>query len=473
MQRNPILKSMDNQKSIHFEISERKILLRFFDVVFVLFGLYCVGFIFHFNYFKFSSTNYYWTIVLALYINAFGAIFEMYNLQVASNHFQVLRSTILTTSSTVIFYLLTPVFSPQLPKNRWQLLVFYIAVFVALYTWRMIYVRFLASNRFVQNAVLICDSEQVQELVQGLESVDPHYKIIGYVNSDYHSKNKFEYQYVKHIKSEDLSLFVAKNGISEIVIASQQTDGITAELYQQLLRLLESGKSIREYTHVYESKTQRIPVQYISRDFYRFFPFSRSNQNKLYLYFIRIFEVVFSLIGLGIGLALLPLILICNVFWNKGKLFYTQKRVGKDGIVFKIIKFRTMVKNAEKSGAVFAKLNDSRITTFGKFLRKTRIDEFPQFINILKGDMAVIGPRPERPVFVNEIAKMMPFYETRHIIKPGLTGWAQVNYSYGEKLEDSLIKLQYDLYYIKHRSIYLDLSIAFKTVSTVLFYRGQ
>jgi exopolysaccharide biosynthesis polyprenyl glycosylphosphotransferase len=464
---------MDNKKKMHFEISERKVLLRIFDVVFVLLGLYSIGFIFNFNYFKFSATNYYWAIVLALYIDAFGAIFEMYNLQVASNHFQVLRSTILTTSTTVIFYLLTPVFSPQLPKNRWQLLVFYVTIFVALYTWRMIYVRFLASNRFVQNVVLICDREQVEELVLGLESVDPHYKIIGYVNSDHYSKNEFEYQYVKHIKREDLSLFVAKNGISEIVIASQKTDGITAELYQQLLHLLESGKSIREYTQVYESKTQRIPVQYISRDFYRFFPFSRSNQNKLYLYFIRIFEIVFSLAGIIIGLFLIPLILLCNVFWNKGELFYTQKRVGKDGVVFKIIKFRTMVKNAEKTGAVFAKTNDTRITKFGKFLRKARIDEFPQFINILKGDMAVIGPRPERPVFVSEIAQMMPFYETRHIIKPGLTGWAQVNYSYGEKLEDSLIKLQYDLYYIKHRSIYLDLSIAFKTVSTVLFYRGQ
>jgi lipopolysaccharide/colanic/teichoic acid biosynthesis glycosyltransferase len=106
-------------------------------------------------------------------------------------------------------------------------------------------------------------------------------------------------------------------------------------------------------------------------------------------------------------------------------------------------------------------------------LGKTRIDEFPQFINILKGDMAVIGPRPERPVFVKEIARIMPFYETRHIIKPGLTGWAQINYRYGVNLEDSLIKLQYDLYYIKHRSFYLDLNIAFKTISTVLFYRGQ
>jgi lipopolysaccharide/colanic/teichoic acid biosynthesis glycosyltransferase len=132
-----------------------------------------------------------------------------------------------------------------------------------------------------------------------------------------------------------------------------------------------------------------------------------------------------------------------------------------------------MVLNAETNGAVFSTLNDTRVTPFGKFLRKTRIDEIPQFINILKGDMAVIGPRPERPIFVKEIAEMMPFYETRHVIKPGLTGWAQVNYSYGESFEDSLIKLQYDLYYIKHRSVFLDLNIIIKTISTVLFYRGQ
>ena len=464
---------MKNNKKIHFEISERKVLLRIFDVVFVLIGLYCLRYVSDFNYFHFSIDNYYWIIVLAVYINAFGAIFEMYNLQTASNAFQILRSTILTTTSTVIFYLLTPVFSPELPKSRLQILLFYVFFFIALYIWRMIYVHFLASNRFLQNVVLVCDKGQVEELVLGLESVDPHYRIIGYINLDTDSTLEFEHNTIQHIDIEKLTSFVNEKGVSEIIVASQKTDGITADLYHQLLCLLESGKSIREYTQVYESKTQRIPVQYISRDFYRFFPFSRSNQNKLYLLFIRLFEIVLSLIGLSIGLLILPFILIGNLFWNRGQLFYTQKRIGKDGAVFRIIKFRTMIKNAEKAGAVFAKSNDIRVTKFGKILRKTRIDEFPQFINILKGDMAVIGPRPERPVFVDEIAKIMPFYETRHIIKPGLTGWAQVNYSYGEKLEDSLIKLQYDLYYIKHRSVYLDLSIAFKTISTVLFYRGQ
>jgi lipopolysaccharide/colanic/teichoic acid biosynthesis glycosyltransferase len=173
------------------------------------------------------------------------------------------------------------------------------------------------------------------------------------------------------------------------------------------------------------------------------------------------------------ALVLLPIILLGNLVANRGKLFYTQKRVGQNGKVFKILKLRSMIKNAEKNGAVFSQKNDSRITGFGKFLRKSRLDEFPQFINVLKGQMAIIGPRPERPVFVKEISEIMPFYETRHVIKPGLTGWAQVNYAYGATIDDSLMKLQYDLYYIKHRSIFLDINIIFKTLSTIVFYRGQ
>jgi exopolysaccharide biosynthesis polyprenyl glycosylphosphotransferase len=463
---------LNKYKDIHFEISERKILLRIFDLFFVFISLYIVSKLFNFDYFNISTTNYYWTIVLGIYLLFIGSVFEMYNLQVASNQFQVLKSIILTSSTTVLLYLLTPFYTPFLPSNRLQIVIFFFAIFGSLYIWRMLYVRFFASNRFVKKVVLVCDQDQVEELVNGLESVDPHYKVLGFVNSDSNS-DKDDSVTIKNIEIDKLRNFVSKNSISEIVVASQKTDGITVELYNQLIYILENGFIIREYTQVYESITQRIPVQYVSRDFYRYFPFSRSNQNHLYLLVVRLLEVIISTIGLSVGLILTPLILICNLIWNKGKLFYKQERVGKNGEVFNIVKFRTMVKNAEKEGAVFATVNDTRITPFGKILRKARIDEFPQFINIIKGEMAVIGPRPERPVFVKEIAEIMPFYETRHVIKPGLTGWAQVNYSYGATIDDSLIKLQYDLYYIKHRSLFLDVNIIFKTLSTVLFYRGQ
>lgn len=456
---------------MHFEISERKMILRLMDGLIVVTMLVLVQYLFDYHYFNFNTFKFSKVALLIVYLNVFGTIFEMYNLQVASNHLEILKSTLLAATTTVFVYLFTPILTPELPRQRLPIIVFYVCIIGGLLLWRQFYVYFLASHRFSQNVVLICDQSQVKELVEGLENVDPHYKIIGYVNSD--DSISQESLFLRNIPKEKLSLFVKQNGISEIVIASQKTDGITADLYQQLLHLLEYGKVIREYTQVYESKTQRIPVQFISRDFYRFFPFSRSNNNKLYLLVVRLLEFLFSVFGLLICGLLIPFIALGNAIGNKGSLFYSQERVGKDGVIFKIYKFRTMTRSVSGSPASFVQENDSRVTPFGKMMRKSRVDEFPQFFNILKGDMAVIGPRPEQPFFVREIAQIMPFYETRHVIKPGLTGWAQVNYPYGESIEESLIKLQYDLYYIKHRSIFLDLSITFKTITTVVFYRGQ
>ena len=464
---------MKSKKKIHFEVSERKILLRIFDVLFVLLSLYLVGIVFNFDYFSITPSNFYWTIVLGTYILVIGSVFEMYNLQVASSQYQVVKSIILTASTTVLVFLLTPFFTPALPSNRLQILYFFLAIFLALFLWRMFYLNYLASHRFEKKVILVCEKELVDELVLGLKSIDPHYSIIAVVNTDESSAYFIQNKAVSVILVSQLEKFVKKNSVSEIVIATQKTEEITVELHNKLLQLLESGYIIREYTQVYESLTQRIPVQYVARDFYKYFPFSRNNQNQLYLVFVRVLDIVVALVGISIGLLLLPFILLCNAIGNRGKLFYTQIRVGKNGENFRIIKFRTMVKNAESGGAVFATTNDTRITPYGKFMRKTRIDEFPQFINILLGHMAVIGPRPERPVFVDKIAEIMPFYQTRHIVKPGLTGWAQVNYSYGDSIEDSLIKLQYDLYYIKHRSIFLDFNIMLKTFSTILFFRGQ
>lgn len=460
---------MSTSQKIHFEISERKILLRFLDLFFPLTVLAFIGHYFQFDYFKVSQSNFTWTIVLAIYLLFFGSIFEMYNLQTASNRLQISKSIILTSSVTVLVYLLTPFYTPVLPSNRLQILLFFFSIFFSLTLGRYLYIILFASNRFMKKVLFVGNSKDIDVMVEELSKFNPHYQVVGYLSigeSNHDSK-------VKLVSDENIEEFVVNNFISEIVVVSSKNKLTSLNLYNKLLGLLEKGIVIRKYNQVYESSTYRLPLQFEDKELYKFFPFSRSNQNKLYIYFNRFFDIVFSIIGLFGFVILAPILWIVNLFANQGSFFYTQERVGKNGIPFTIYKMRTMVQNAEQNGAVFATTNDSRITPFGKFLRKTRLDELPQFINVLKADMAIIGPRPERPVFVEQIASSIPLYQTRHVIKPGLTGWAQVNYPYGSNLEDSLMKLRYDLYYIKHRSLFLDINIVVKTMSTVLFFRGQ
>ncbi len=464
---------MSQKSSIHFDISERKILLRFFDIISVLSLLYLVGLIFDFDYFKINEEHWVWSIVLALYLTIFATIFELYNLQKASKFETVIQNVILTSSVTVLFYLLTPFYTPELPENRLQIIYFYISINLSLFIWRYAYIVLISAPRYFKRVLLLCNIEDLDTIITSLHKSDPNYKVIGFISTGSNNSSHFQSENLLRFNSENVTDTVEKNLISEIVVAPSQEGSITVSLNNQLINLLENGVPIREYTQVYEEITHRVPVQHVDKDFYRYFPFSRSNQNKLYLFFHRVLDLLFSIIGLTFGLCISPFIIIGNLFANKGPLFYTQQRVGINGKHFKIFKLRSMIVNAEKDGAVYASKKDVRVTKFGRFLRKSRFDEIPQFINVILGDMSVIGPRPERPVFVKELSEKIPFYEIRHIVKPGVTGWAQVNAKYGETQDDTLEKLQYDLYYIKHRSFFLDISIVFKTLSTIIFFRGQ
>ncbi len=464
---------MTKKSNIHFDISERKVLLRVFDIISVLSLLYLVGIIFDFDYFIINEEHWVWSIVLAVYLTVFAAIFELYDLQKASKFEVVIQNIILTSSVTVLFYLLTPYYTPMLPENRLQIVYFYISVNLSLFIWRYLYIVLISAPRYFKRVLLLCNTADIDTIITSLHKSDPNYKVIGFINTDvkhfthYNSKDLLEFNV------DNVSEIIEEHKVSEIVVATSQDDEITVKLYSQLINLLEKGVPIREYTQVYEEITHRVPVQHVDKDFYRYFPFSRSNQNKLYLFFHRLLDLVFSVIGLAFGLLIVPIIIIGNIIANRGPLFYTQERVGRNGKPFKIYKLRSMVTDAEKDGARYASKKDSRVTKFGRFLRKSRFDEIPQFINVILGNMSVIGPRPERPVFVKELSEKIPFYEVRHIVKPGVTGWAQVNASYGVTTDDALEKLQYDLFYIKHRSFFLDISIVFKTLSTIIFFRGQ
>ena len=443
------------------------------DLISVLLVLYFINVEFNFDYFTISAEHWSWVFILVVYISVFGTVFELYDLQKASRVDKVFANIVLTASVTVLFYLLTPFYTPFLPANRMQILYFYLAIIVALFLWRLLYIKFIASPRFYKKVLIVGETSNIESIVDAFRNSDPNYKIVGFINCEEKTNHDLKYKGVVEYQPADIHNIIKDENISEIVVASYNAETITSEIYLDLIQLLERGFPIKEYTQVYEDITYRVPVQFVGKDFYKYFPFSRSNQNKLYLFFHRLFDLVIALIGVCPTLIFIPFVLLGNVMANRGPLFYAQNRVGKNGKIFKIVKFRTMIVNAEKEGAVWATKHDSRVTPFGKFLRRSRLDEMPQFFNILKGDMSLIGPRPERPYFVNELSQVIPFYETRHIIKPGLTGWAQVKVRYGSTVEDSLLKLQYDLYYIKHRSFFLDANVLVKTLSTMIFFRGQ
>ena len=265
-----------------------------------------------------------------------------------------------------------------------------------------------------------------------------------------------------------------KTSANIIVLSPQMTanENLLKELYQSLFQQV----SIINLSDFYESVMHRIPPFTFSEGW--FVANLREQHKKIYDRFRILTDYVLAVIIGVFFIATFPFIALSKKLNSKGKIFFSQNRVGRQGLVFKVYKYRTMKSlsadgSAETGGPQFAADKDARITSVGKILRLTRLDEIPQFINILKGEMSVIGPRPERPEFVAQLTEKMPYYSLRHLIKPGLTGWAQIHNAYYGTIEENLRKLEYDLFYIKNRNFTLDVSIILRTVNTILRLAGR
>lgn len=454
----------------HISISERKIYLRLLDIAFVFLGLFIFHSLFDLNYFSFfKEQSVTWSLLLIFYIYFFGEIFEMYELKVASDFYLTLRSVFITVIFVTVFYVFTPILSPVLPENRMQIALFILPILLGILVNRVFYMQFIFAPRFVRNILLIADDETVKK-VFSLDINKKSNKIIAYVSNK--NDKSINIPFIQ-LNKLNLANYLKNNLVHEIIVNSSNLNENLQELNNQLISVFEKGIVVRSVDDFIEKEVKRITNNKLTNDFYNNFTFSTSHQNNLYLVTLRILDIVFGFIGIVFLIFLAPIVYIINFFSNKGNLFYFQKRVGKNAQEFTIIKFRTMVEKAEKNGAVWAAKNDNRITPFGRILRKTRLDEVPQFINVLKGDMSLIGPRPERKTFVKKLEKQFPFYAIRHVVKPGLTGWAQVMHPYASTLKDQQTKLMYDLYYIKERNLMLDFKIVIKTLSTIIFFRGN
>ncbi len=262
---------------------------------------------------------------------------------------------------------------------------------------------------------------------------------------------------------------VQRAGAEELIVAMDQRRGNLP--VEELLHCKMEGIPVHEGETFYEEVTGRILVDKINPSWLIFHEGFQKRPSMLFLK--RVVGMGVSAIGLILSLPFTLFIAILIKLESQGPLFYRQERVGKDGRTFEVIKFRSMRQDAEQDGPQWANSNDDRVTRVGRVIRRLRIDEIPQMWNVLKGEMSFVGPRPERPLFVEELREKIRYYDQRHTVQPGITGWAQINYPYGSSVEDARRKLEYDLYYIKHMSVVLDLYIILKTVKTILFREGS
>lgn len=338
--------------------------------------------------------------------------------------------------------------------------------------WRFFYNKFI-STTLKYNIIFAGVTDEVKELITNIQK-EPRlgYFITGVIGGDETTRNQFTNltfgNTIANINDKTKTY-------ANIIVLSPHLTGNT-ELLKELYNSLFQQVSVVSLSDFYESVMHRIPPFTFSEGW--FVVNLHEQQKKIYDRFRILSDYVLAVI-LGVFFIItLPLISLAIKLNSKGKIFFTQNRVGRQGLIFKVYKYRSMASlsadgSAEISGPQFADKKDARITSVGKILRLTRLDEVPQFINILKGEMSIIGPRPERPEFVEQLTEKMPYYSLRHLIKPGLTGWAQIQNSYYGNIEENLQKLEYDLYYIKNRSLALDLSILLRTINTVLRLAGR
>lgn len=472
-----LLAFLVDKRVLSFEVSDRKYLLFTLDLSLVLLAtfIYCLGIEPGLNMSQLLEQYYTYFISITLLWSFFSYVFDLYNLENINNFYSTVKYLFIAATLTVVSYVSIPWFTPPLP-SRLLIFLFYFNLLASLTIWRYVYSRLLDRPLFLKRILIVGSGWSSNALIDVFANGDIFnyhlgYKIVGVIDED--SAHTI-YKGVRIINgTSNLAKLAKRLKIDEIIVDESGHKENNAESLRELTNCRKKGIAVTSLPDFYENMTGRVLVHNTARDFSLAFPYNRNQFKTAYLFFSRSLDVMFGIAGVAICAFFIPFVYIANYFGSKGPLFYSQERVGLYGKTFKITKFRSMVVDAEKNGAAWAQKNDNRITKVGKILRRSRIDELPQAWSVLKGDMSLIGPRPERPVFVEQLKKEIPFYDTRHLAKPGITGWAQAIYKYGSNSEDALMKVQYDLYYLKNRSIMMDVKVLLKTISVVVRFKGM
>jgi len=413
-----------------------------------------------------------WSFILTgwIYIITFFSM-ELYDIRKDFKSIGNVMTITLASASAFVITTLLFYMNWSLRIGRGVFILNGILIILFIIGWRILYSYLLEQSIFKQNVLIVGAGWAGKTILHEINVAKKSgMKAVGFIDDDPSKKGNLIDGYPVLGDRYSINNVILQNEIDLIIAAI--THEKHADLIKALINCSWKGIDIIDMPAIYEQLTGKIPFKHINNMWMLHIAIGKP---KLYSRLIKpILEAINALILFILLIPVMVVIAIVIKCDSRGRIFYTQERVGKDGRKFTIMKFRTMVENAESlTGAVYAADNDPRITKIGRFLRKWRLDEIPQLLNVIKGDMSLVGPRPERHVFIKEFEEKIPFYTQRLLVRPGLTGWAQVKFPYASSIEQTEEKLQYDLYYIKNMSFILDFVVFLKTIRVVLFGKGK
>jgi exopolysaccharide biosynthesis polyprenyl glycosylphosphotransferase len=397
---------------------------------------------------------------------------ELYDVRRANRRGDTIRGILIAAVLGFVLYLFFFFISPPDSLPRWGIAFFIIGSVVLTLAWRLVYIRVFTAPRFMRRALIVGAGRQGSELCQILRRISPPpFYLVGLVDDDPAKHNTQIKGYPVLGPGSQLLQLVEEHGITDLIFAISHE--INPDLFRALLQVQESGVELTTMPIVYEELLGRVPIFLLQSDWVLRSFVEQRTAGEFYEEFKRLLDIAGGIVGTLIFLACTPVISLAILLETGMPIFFTQGRLGKNGQRYTIIKFRTMRPQIEGEQPRATATHDERITRVGRFLRKSRLDELPQFLNVLRGDMSLVGPRAEQVELVDLFQDQLPFYRARLLVKPGLSGWAQVNFGYAATVEETAHKLELDLYYIKHRNLILDLFILLRTFSTVFGFKGQ
>ncbi len=399
-------------------------------------------------------------------------IYDLYEYTVIANRRELLLRLIQALGIAWALLALLFYFVPILLIGRGVSIVAVTVVLLLLLLWRVLIHSLTGHPDIGEKIIIVGTGATAREIAQATQARrDAGYRVVGFLTENGVPIGSRLDNIEILGTTDELETVIKGKMVDRLVIALRERRG-TFPTDSLLTMSLAGNVNIEECAAFFERVTGKVHSEMLRPSWLIFE--GRGRSNKIQMFIREILHRSMGLLGLILSLPIAMITAVLIKIDSSGPVFYRQERIGKNGRKFKVVKFRSMKTDAEIDGApVWASSDDDRVTRVGRVIRKIRIDEIPQFWNIIKGEMSFVGPRPERPHFVNQLAKEIPYYEHRHLLAPGLTGWAQIKYPYGASVEDARQKLQYDLYYIKNQSISLDMVIVFETVKTVLFGRGR